>query len=313
MAFGGFYSTGTASVAAGSTTVTLTGGITTQLVSGDPFYANNAIGLIDSITDNTHFVLRQPWSGSTISAAPYTVAFLASSRYESAFTGQKVRELLSKLDGVGVIYYVPAAQSAPDVSIGLEGQFAIKIVPGNAWTFYVKTSGVWVSLGSPIGVAYRALWSSSTAYLTNDIVGRLGVVYIALTNSTNVAPEANPATWGVLIQGGNRYDLAFDASDRPDSGDTFRRFIFTTTVQFNAGMTDSRAMALVAATSSAVFNIQKNGTNFATITFAAGATTGTFACATTTTFNAGDVLSIVAPNPRDATLATIAITMTGYR
>lgn len=393
MAFGGFYSTGAASVANGGTTVTLVGGLTTQLVSGDPFYANNSIGLIDTITDTTHFELRMPWQGSTLVAQSYTVAFFSALRYDAAYLGQGVRDLLTKLDGVGVIYYVPVGQSEPDVSVGVDGQFAIKIVPGAAWTFWVKQLGVWVSVGAPIGLAWKALWSSATSYITNDIVARLGVLYIALQSGSNHAPESSPTYWQVLLQGGNRYDLAFDASDRPDSGDTFRRFIYTTTVQYLSGLSESRAQALIGATSSAVIALQKNGVQFGTITFPASgaavtisiaspgvitqnahgmvagtpvlftttgklpngidsgavyyvvnpttntyqiaatpggtpiATTGSqlgthnrftisngvFASPSATTFAAGDVLTMIAPNPRDETLATLAITLTGYR
>jgi hypothetical protein len=309
----GSYATGTASVANGATTVTLTGGITTPLVPGDPFYSGNAVGLINSITDNTHFELALPWAGTTAVNAAFVVPYLGAQRYQSAYNGQKVRQLLTLLDGIGVIYYVPSTQSVPDPANGNDGDFALKIVPGSAFTFFQKTAGVWVNLGQPVGIANQGFWSSTTAYKVNDIVSRLGVLYIATALSTNQAPEAAPTYWQTLLAGGNRYDLAFDASDRPDSGDTFRRFVFTASVQYNAGMAESRAIALVAATASAVFSIKKNGTQFATVTFAAGGTTGTFACATTTTFAPGDVLTLTAPNPRDATLATIAITMTGYR
>lgn len=40
---------------------------------------------------------------------------------------------------------------------------------------------------------------------------------------------------------------------------------------------------------------------------------GTFAAATDTTFTAGDVFGVVSPNPRDATLAGISLTVTGFR
>jgi hypothetical protein len=389
----GSYNTGTASVTQGATTVTLTAGLTSGMVSGDVFQAGGGLSMINSITDATHFELVLPWAPATVTAGAYQVTYLSTQRYQSAFNGQKIRELLVLLDGIGVIYYVPAAASVPDPANGNNGDVALKITPGEAFLWWVKISGVWVEQGSAIGVAFQGLWSSTTAYNTNDIVSRLGVLYIALIAGTNEPPEANPTYWEVLLQGGNRYDIAFDASDRPASGDTFRRCVFPTSVQFIAGMTDSRANALIGATASAVIGIRKNGVQFATLTFAASGVTvtvsiaapgvitdtahgliagqpvvfsttgalpdgisagttyyvlnpttntyqlsllpggtavntagsqsgahkrfansaGTFACPTTTTFAAGDVVDMLAPSPRDATLASLAITITGYR
>lgn len=395
MASFGAYSTGTASVASGSKTVTLTGGYTTTLLSGDPFYAGNGFGLIDTITDDTHFELSLPWNGTSIANVEYLVAYLSVTRYQNAYGAKQVRDLITLLDSVGLIYYVPDGQSVPDVSIGEEGQYAIKIVPGAAWTFWVKQSGVWVNLGSPIGIAWKAAWSSATTYGVNDIVARNGILYLAIAPSTNAPPETNPAKWQVLLQGGNRYDLAWDASDRPDSGETFRRFVYSVAVQYNAGLTESRASALIGATATTVFSIQRNGVEFGTLTFAASGKTVTtsiaspgvvtdtahglvanaavaftstgrlptglspstvyYVCATGLTSNSyrvsltpggaaidtsgsqvgthtrfttqkgvfaspsiataviDDVVTIVAPSPRDETLSSIAITLTGYR
>lgn len=309
----GSYATGTASIASASTTVTIVGGLTTALVAGDPFYCGNCIGVINSITDNTHFELSLPWAGTTQSAAQYIVTYMSTQRYSSAFNGQKVRQLLTLLDGIGVIYYVPSTSSVPDPANGNDGDVALKIVPGSQWPFWVKQSGVWVNMGSPVGITWDGLWNSGTAYVANSIVTRLGVLYIAAGPTTGNAPESSPSYWQLLLQGGNLFPLAFDASDRPDSGDTFRRFCFPVPVTFYSGLTGSVANALIPATATAVISLQQNGTQFATLTFAAGATTGTFACATTTTFSAGGIFSMIAPNPRDATLATLAITVLGYR
>jgi hypothetical protein len=390
----GSYATGTASVANDSTTVTITG-TTSSFVPGDIFQAGTGVSMISSVTDTTHFELVLPWAASTVTGGAYQVTYLSTQRYQSAFNGQKVRQLLTLLDGIGVIYYVPSTASVPDPANGNDGDVALKITTGQAFQWWVKQSGAWVSQGSAIGLTWQGLWNSAHTYGANDITSRLGVLYIALLAGTNNPPEVSPTYWQVLLQGGNRYDLAFDASDRPDSGDTFRRFVFTTTVQFVAGMTDSRAYALIGATSTAVISLLKNNTQFATITFAAvGATvtasiaspcvitdtahglaagqavsftttgmlptglspgvvyyvlaaglttnsyelgltpgasaivtsgsqsgthtrfsssTGTFSCPTTTTFNPGDIIDMIAPNPRDATLATLAITVTGYR
>jgi hypothetical protein len=47
------------------------------------------------------------------------------------------------------------------------------------------------------------------------------------------------------------------------------------------------------------------------MSFAAGATSASFTLATATSFNAGDVLTILAPASPDATLADLAWTLAG--
>ncbi len=110
----------------------------------------------------------------------------------------------------------------------------------------------------------------------------------------------------------SRYDLATFDTDKPASGELILK-IYPVGVTFRAGMTDSQGGAEVAATSIAVFSLTKNGTQFATLTFGAGSATGVIACPADTTFTTGDVLRVIAPNPRDATLSGVAATFIGYR
>lgn len=110
----------------------------------------------------------------------------------------------------------------------------------------------------------------------------------------------------------SRYDLAIFDTDRPGSGELIVK-LYPVGVTFRADLTDSQASAEVAATAEAVYSITKNGTEFATLTFAASSAAGVFACAADTQFVAGDVLRIIAPNPRDDTLSGVAATLVGYR
>lgn len=110
----------------------------------------------------------------------------------------------------------------------------------------------------------------------------------------------------------SRYDLASFDTDRPASGELLLK-IYPPGVTFREDMTDSAAGAEVAATAEAVFSLTKNGTQFATLTFAAASATGVFACAADTAFTTGDILRVIAPNPRDATLSGVAATFIGYR
>ena len=55
------------------------------------------------------------------------------------------------------------------------------------------------------------------------------------------------------------------------------------------------------------------GTQFATMSFAGGASTATFTAASDTDFAGGDVLTVVSPNPADSTLADIGFSLAGVR
>lgn len=97
----------------------------------------------------------------------------------------------------------------------------------------------------------------------------------------------------------------------PDDGEEVARLAVSDAFSLPAGLTGSRGSAGVAATASAVFSLNKNGTPFGTATFAAAGTVPTFAAASATDFTAGDVLTITAPATADATLADIALTLDG--
>ena len=73
----------------------------------------------------------------------------------------------------------------------------------------------------------------------------------------------------------------------------------------------SQAVAGAAATAQTDFDIQRNGTSFATMRFAAGADTASFIAASETVLEPGDVLSVVAPATPDATLADVAFSLAG--
>lgn len=91
------------------------------------------------------------------------------------------------------------------------------------------------------------------------------------------------------------------------------RIPVTRAYAFPASATLSKASASAAATGSTTFTLTKNGTSFATVNYAASATTGTWTQASTATFAAGDVLEIDGPATADASLADVGITLDGTR
>ncbi len=172
------------------------------------------------------------------------------------------------------------------------------------------------------GGAGVAVGAGSTALLYCDgtdvvtIVG--GAPSLALDGLSDVT-LATPAAGHVLAFDGTAwanaappFDLALFIAGTPTAGETCLRHVFARAVSFPAGLAGSRASAGSASAGTVAFSLRKNGAAFGALTFAAGAA-GTFAAASPTTFAPGDVLTVLAPDPADAALADVALTLVGPR
>jgi hypothetical protein len=104
------------------------------------------------------------------------------------------------------------------------------------------------------------------------------------------------------------YDLALTVESKPDANEIVFFFAAPRSFGFPVNFTGSVAKSAVASTGTAIFTVSKNGTQFGTITFTESSN-GVFSSAALTYFNAGDVLSIVAPMSQDSTLDNIGITL----
>ena len=118
--------------------------------------------------------------------------------------------------------------------------------------------------------------------------------------------------------GGGSNDISFALSivDQPLDGQIITISIPSyLTVLFAAGMEGSNGKASVQAAATSDFDVQKNGSSVGTIRFGATETSPSFIMASETEFDggAGDYLTIVCPNPADATLANIGITLKGTK
>lgn len=98
------------------------------------------------------------------------------------------------------------------------------------------------------------------------------------------------------------YDIGGSFENTPVGSEVILRFPLTRTVSFPADMAGSRMVSEVAATDTTVISIRKNNVEFATVTFAAGTSTGVFS-GTLTEFTTSDTLTLVCPAVPDATLA----------
>jgi hypothetical protein len=91
------------------------------------------------------------------------------------------------------------------------------------------------------------------------------------------------------------------------------RVDFAINVTFPAGLGGSVGKLKVAATSTMVFDIQKNGVSFGSVTFAAGGTIASFSASAPASFASTDILELVAPAISDPTGIKPAITLSGTR
>jgi hypothetical protein len=160
-----------------------------------------------------------------------------------------------------------------------------------------------VNGGSPIAIKRNV----STALVAGDILANqiVEVVYDG-TNFQLQTPSSDTT---------QPFDVAvFFPGAQTSASQVFSRFIPARAVNFPAGLSPSTATAITAATGSTVISLEKNGSQFGTITFAGAGTSGTFAAASPASFNGtSDVLAIIGPASADATLADIGIVLSGTR
>ena len=131
----------------------------------------------------------------------------------------------------------------------------------------------------------------------------------AMQSLAGLTPTSYTLTGDGAVEGPAYVSGAWSGS--PAAGQAVERYIFATAVTFPVGLGGSYGSAGTAASAAANFTIAKNGTSVGTMSFAAGAASASFAMAWATAFAAGDVLTITAPSPADATLANLAWTLSG--
>lgn len=146
MSYGGFYETGTVSVAEDSDTVTGAGVLWSDIEEGDDFCCNGLCVPIGSINDDLdELTLKYPWPGATAGGLAYVIKKSSWLRYDPALTQIKLRDFLARLDTEGLPFIIEGA--APSDEDGEDDQWAIKTNthPFKVWR---KTGGAWVLQGT---------------------------------------------------------------------------------------------------------------------------------------------------------------------
>jgi hypothetical protein len=107
------------------------------------------------------------------------------------------------------------------------------------------------------------------------------------------------------------YDIAGSTIGKPANAATIARFVAVRAFTLPASLTGSYAKAGAAATASAAFILNKNGTQIGDFTYGIGSANGGFTFASQVAFAAGDVLTVVGPSTADTTLSDIQFTLAG--
>jgi hypothetical protein len=180
---------------------------------------------------------------------------------------------------------------------------------GDAYIVAAGASGAWAG------------WENSVAYYSGGwlrIEPRAGAMaYVSDEDAYYKYSDGSPGSWDLLDLGGGAisqpYDIGAQIAGAPTASLVMLRYKFPRTVVFPTGLTDSQGTAGAAATAQTDFDIQLNGASVGIMRFAAAGTSATFIAASQQTYNAGDLLTVIAPASPDATLADISLVLAGTR
>lgn len=160
---------------------------------------------------------------------------------------------------------------------------------------------------------YQIVAANGTNKPQENILNLIQGTNMTISCVDNVGNTSTDCTFNASTGGGsNPYDISGTLIGAPDPGLIIQRWPAPRTVNFATNCTPSQGVVGIAPTNSAAFSMQKNGVQFGTMNFAASATTATFTC-TATTFNLGDVFTLVSPNPQDATLSDVGWSFAALR
>jgi hypothetical protein len=193
--------------------------------------------------------------------------------------------------------------------------FVTAAIPSVPVTSVFGRTGAVLAVAGDYGVDKGG--TGQTSYTKGDLLAAAGSTTLnklAVGTDGQVLTADSASTDGVKWAT-EPYDVAvFFPGTQQTASQVFSRIIPPRAVAFAAGLSPSTATAITAATGSTVLSVQKNGVQFGTITFAVAGTSGTFAAASSSSFNGTtDVLSIVGPASPDSTLADIGIVLSGTR
>lgn len=152
MAFA-FYATGTASVSAGSTTVTGTGTLwATPVMAGDTFESGGLAVRIAAVVDDDTLTLAYGWPGSTLSGSAYLIVYNSPARNDGTYVAERARELIERQrildDGIATYAAKGAGTNTPPGTPAASDLYLVGSSPTGAWVGYAGYLAVATDAGA---------------------------------------------------------------------------------------------------------------------------------------------------------------------
>lgn len=172
-----------------------------------------------------------------------------------------------------------------------------------------SVSGAVYTAGVGINITGNSIALAAT---TSNIAEGTNQYFTAARAQAAFTAGANVSLAGGVISVPNSnipYDMAGSIAGKPAASAVVLRFVAVRAFTIPAAMAGSLSKTATVATASTVLSMQKNGTQFGTLTYAAAGTSGTFAAASATTFAVGDVFTVVAPATQDSSFADCEFTI----
>lgn len=220
-----YYSTGTASVSNGGTTVTGSGTAWASVVqAGDLFLvpAQGLVAMITAVASNTSITI-DAWPGTTISGAAYKIVF-ASDAIRQSERARRYAEIASQIanTGIGIDAFgdftdraTYNAEATGFAFLSFDGDGASITDPviflknsstSADWSAAVEVSGPPGATGDTglIGV-WKGPWLTATAYAVGDAVSQAGSSYICLEAHTSgtFSTDLAASKWEIVAQKGD--------------------------------------------------------------------------------------------------------------
>lgn len=277
----------------------LTEGDTIFDLPGTPYQ-----GTILAITGQGTGTLTKPWDGPTITTA-YRMRF----QPDGSRVPAQAAQLIELLGNGNLLAFAGLAWSGGTQFPAFNGAGAMVLVPKSD-----LSNGVFYNIQVP-NLAARAAYDSMPgptetapgyAVFVADVGDGRAAIYSK--QSDTAGDWSAPA----YITAKPRVDFVIDDPGRPAEAEVLLTVVIPINVEFAVNMGGSYAEVNGEnATAPATYRFTKNGTEFGTLTFSP---TGTYDFAgVLTQFTPGDILRVIAPSPRDATLSAVTMTLSATR
>jgi len=269
-----------------------------NFLNNNPYYPNATIGNA-FITAANISTLTTTTSNATIGNAFITAANI------STLTTTTLNA--SNLVISDSIVYLADSNPSDLLTIGMVADYNTNGIGGNVHTGLVRSS-------------VTKEWYLFDNYGPNDPQSLVNFDLISSNinlstlnaNTVTQAPNdnSNKLASTAYVDKLSYYDIAGGSTGSPTASAKLLTFVAVRNMSLPTNLTGSYCVAGTAATATTTITLNKNGSSFGTISFAAAATIATFTVAATS-FIAGDIITVVAPATPDTTLADIGFTLTG--